>query len=257
MGAVKDIDIILKRIRSLGITVTCANDLSPPPGIDEVLEKMVINEFSTFTDILNIDCTILLALVSDISHSQVVEAPWFNAAIRRQLEMEAKEQLLPSVLWPGLKGRRLVCTSEAATRMREIVDFIGTETEQARSRILMGDDRAKSGDELVRDIQVLSEHQVPSDWRLPISIVDFGEAIFSKLPPVAAAVAPQLTDINKSIFLYGWAEGITTVSSNRTVAKLIENIIGENHTDDEKVGPDIWVSPTSRSLVAKEKERRC
>lgn len=157
----KDIDIILERTRSIGVKLICAAAIPQPPDIQEALDRMVVEQFSTFTDTLNIDCTILLALVSDISHSQVTEAPWFNVAIRRQLDMEAKEKLLPLVLWPGMKGRRLVCTRDAAKRMREIVDTIGTETEQARTRILMGDDKTKSGGDLIHDFQVFSEHQIP------------------------------------------------------------------------------------------------
>jgi hypothetical protein len=160
-GAVNDIDIILERIRALGVIVTCSKNIPSPPNIEDALDKIVIDEFSTFTNTLNIDCTILLALVSDISHSQVVEAPWFNAAVRRQLEMEAKEKLLPFILWPAIRGRRLVCTREAAKRMREIVDNIGTESERARTRILMGDDKSKLQVDLIRDFQAFSEHQLP------------------------------------------------------------------------------------------------
>lgn len=50
-----------------------------------------------------------------------------------------------------------------------------------------------------------------------------------KLPPIARAVAAELSGINQSVFLFGWEAGITTVSSNRTVAKLIEGIIGEEN----------------------------
>ena len=255
-GKIHEVDAVIHRISELGVTVACANDLPLPQPVDDVLNEMVVDEFAGFSDTLNIDCTILLAIVSDISHSQVVQLPWFNSAIKRQLEMEAKEQLLPSTLWPAMGGRRLVCTKEAAKRMREIVDTIGTETERARTRVLMGDDKSKSQRELVQDFKSFSEHQPPADWQLPISVVEYDESRLTKLPPTATVAESRLTDINKSIFLYGWAAGITTISSNRTAAKLIDSIIEESDEDEDQRGPHIWISPTSRSLVAKEKDRK-
>jgi len=255
-GSVREVDAVIDRISELGVIVICANDLPSPSPVDDVLDEMVVDEFADFSDTLNIDCTILLAIVSDISHSQVVELPWFNSAIKRQLEMEVKEQLLPSALWPAMRGRRLVCTKEAANRMRELVDMIGSETEHARTQLFMGDDKSKSQNELIHDFQSLSEHQVPPDWQLPISVVEYQQSWLEKLPPAAAVVESRLTDINKSIFLYGWAAGITTISSNRTAAKLIDSIIEESSTSEDETGPHIWISPASRSLVAKEKERK-
>ena len=255
-GSVREVDSVIDRISKLGVIVICANDLPSPSPVEDVLDEMVVDEFADFTDTLNIDCTILLAMVSDISHSQVVELPWFNSAIRRQIEMEAKEQLLPLTLWPAMRGRELVCTKEAANRMRELVDTIGTETERARTRLFMGDDKSKSQNELIQDFQSLSEHQVPPDWQLPISVVEYHKSCLEKLPPVAAMVESRLTDINKSIFLYGWSAGTTTISSNKTAAKLIDSIIEESGTSQDEEGPHIWICPTSRSLVAKEKERK-
>lgn len=244
-------------MRDLGITVTCGNNIPPTPRVEDVLDQMVIDEFSTFTSTVNVDCTILLAFVSDMSNAEVSEESWFNYMIKKQLEQETKERLLPSYLWPATRGRKLVCTREAAKRMQEIVDEIGTESEKARARILLGDGEGRSREGLIRDFQALSVYKVPPDWELPIAIVEFDEAITKKLPPVAAAVEPRLTDINKSIFLYGWAMGITTVSSNKVTAKLIQNLIWDNRADgDDAEGPHIWLSPQSRSLVAKERDRK-
>lgn len=253
----KDIDALLDRVRTMGITVTCANELTTTPQLEEVMDTMIPDKYRGFTETLNIDCTILLALVSDISHSQVAGAPWFNRALRRQIEIEANEQLLPSILWPALSDRKLVCSREAARRMREIVDMIGTETEKARTRILMGDDQTKSQPELVKEFQSFSEHQVPTNWQLPISMVVEDIPVLARLPAVAASVASQLSEINQSVFLYGWASGNTTISSNRTVTKLIETVIEEHRVCEDEKGPDVWLCPVARSLVAKEKERHC
>lgn len=250
-GADKDIDKLLSMVRALGIMVMCGNDIPRPPQIDEALGHMVIDEFSTFTDTLNIDCS-LLALVSDLSFSRVIEPSRLKKWWKEQ-QIEEKERLLPTLLWPAMGSRKLVCTRESAAWMRELVDMIGTETERARMRLLFSEDTSKSRQELIADFQRYSDHEVPSDWQLPIMIIDFDQSLKRKLPRVVAAVEAELTDHNRSVFLYGWATGITTLSSNKVVARLIEKIIWEHNRHGGDVdGPHVWLS-RSRSLVAKPK----
>lgn len=256
---VPEIDNILRDMRATGVTVLCADDLEPAPPVTDVLEKLAINEFENFTSSLNIDCTILLGLVSDISHGHVPEQPWFNRAVRRQIQVEESQRLLPDTLWPAMNGRELFCTQDAAKRMREIVDLIGTDTEKARTKIMMGDDKTKGKDQLINDFQVYSDHPVPNGWHLPIQIVDTPvESLLSSpaLPEVAAAVAPHLSAINQSVFYFGWSSGYTTLTSNRTVLKQIESLVEENRKTDDEAGPNVWLSTASRSLVAKEKDRK-
>ena len=78
----------------------------------------------------------------------------------------------------------------------------------------------------------------------------------NELPTVAQNVAKNLSSINQSVFMYGWYTGMTTISSNRTVAKDIETSIEANRTREDEKGPDVWLCPTARSLVGKEKTRR-
>jgi hypothetical protein len=59
---------------------------------------------------------------------------------------------------------------------------------------------------------------------------------------------------------------MTTISSNAVVAREIEKIIEEENESLKKAGgpglsqnikgPEIWLSPSARSLVGKEKNRR-
>jgi len=143
--------------------------------------------------------------------------------------------------------------------MQEIVDIIGTETEKKRASLILNLNGGPSSSqaELLQNFQKLSDYTIPSDWALPIEVrdVDVGD-IMSHLPPIADAVRDVLTSINQSVFLYGWAGGMTIISSNGTVAKDIEATIEEHRQVEETVGPDIWLSPSSRSLVGKEKLRR-
>jgi hypothetical protein len=87
------------------------------------------------------------------------------------------------------------------------------------------------------------------------------DTITATLPTVATTIAAELSlslsgHLNKSIFLYGWAEGLTTLSANRGRAKQIENIINEHGLKDGEAGPHIWLCGESRSLIAKHGRRK-
>ena len=283
-GHTPEIDNIISSIRATGATVQCGSPLpqhpnSPPQSslLHNIFPHLLPNPHARLTPTLNIDCTILLALVSDLSHQPTTPEPWFHTAIRRQIDLEAKEKLLPNVLWPAMAGRDLVCTEEAAARMQEIVDSIGTEAERQRTTFLLGDDNenhpSTSPGTARHPFQHFSHYAVPSGFHIPIRIVN-ADVDLERLDPLKKAVAKQLTAINQSVFLYGWRHGVTTVSSNRTVAKVIEGVVEgeldaiaggkagraaervEPDGEEGCVGPDIWLCETARSLVGKEKGRR-
>ncbi len=255
---------VLERIRSTGAII----DLGDHNASNGLLKgvffpRLLPSPHPPLTDTLNIDCTILLALVSDLSHTANHPIlPSYNPAITRQIEIETREHLLPSSLWPAMAGKDLVCTHEAAKRMKEIVDTIGMPNEKARTELLLDNGPARSGRDLREAFAKYSDHAIPPSWSLPIRIVqaevaehDIRNAIQgATLPPVALQVADQLTDINRSVFMYGWIDSMTTVSSNRTVAKQIESIVEK--CGQGAVGPEIWLREPARSLLGKEKERR-
>lgn len=264
------IDAILTSIRATGATVQCGsqstslfhlplstNGTSHPSPFPWA--RLLPDPLAHLTPTLNIDCTILLALISDLSHATLSPSPTFHRAIRRQIDLEAEEKLLPSSLYPAMVDRDLVCTAIAAKRMREIVIQIGTEGERRRAELLLGEGAIgadKSPQELRAAFQELSEYEVPPGWRLPIK-VEAGEYDLARLPAVAKMVEKELTEINRSVFLWGWERGYTTVSSNRTVAKVVEGVVeAEQEDDGEVAGPGVWLCATARSLVGKEKGRR-
>jgi hypothetical protein len=272
---IPEIDHILREIQNYGIIVECGlkvpdviNDEMPvdrdPAAVtseDLPLETLLPNPFAKFTTTINIDCTLLLAIVSDLSNIRhIAPSPNYHPAIVKQIEVEDEQPLLPAEIWPAMVGRRLVCTKEAVKRMRDIVDTIGTEAEKKRTAIILSDSGVGRR-ELLQRIQQLSDHQVPDEWLLPIKVVDVREKITGGwrqgvLPVVAHSVAEILSDINRSVFFYGWAEGITTITSNKTVVKQIHSIIEDNRNgDDDLEGPRVWVCDTARSLVGKEKNR--
>ncbi|KAL8933533.1 MAG: hypothetical protein Q9211_005734 [Gyalolechia sp. 1 TL-2023] len=247
---------ILESIRSIGATVHLG-PTAPPLDLPSVFQNLVPDSFCDLTPTLNIDCTILLALVSDLSHSATTPEPWFNKAISRQVELEKREQLLPSTLWPAMAGRALVCTEEAAVRMNEIVNTIGTANERKRSDLLLvlpGQEPVRSAEESRRAFAELSNYTVPDGWNLPIKVVAPDRDLLPRLPPAARQVKDALTAINQSVFLYGWMTGWTTMTSNRTVVKRIEEVV--ERAEGEQAGPKVWLCGTARSLVGKEKGRR-
>lgn len=262
-GNVPEIDDILKEMRGKGIQVQCRERVVDATGTD--LRRLLPKPFKNFTPTLNVDCTLLLAMVSDLSHvKDIPPSPSYHRAINRQIEVENEQPLLPAELWPAMDKHKLVCTTEAATRMREIVSTIGTDTEQTRTKIMMGDAPYDGLDRptLIRKFGELSDYQVPADWQIPIMVVDAQPEINAaveqgKLPSVAEEVAKGLSDINHSVFMYGWITGMTTISSNRTIDKQIETTI-ERHRqgDDDLQGPVVWICDTARSLVGKDKDRK-
>ncbi|KAL2011515.1 hypothetical protein VTN00DRAFT_4233 [Thermoascus crustaceus] len=278
-GRVPEIDDILNEIRGYGVTVECGTSVpdvmtgeidqgrDPSSVTPEELNiaHLLPNPYKRFTPTLNVDCTLLLALVSDLSHFRnIPPLPNHHQAIHKQIKLEEQQPLVPTELWPAMDGRELLCTKEAARRMREIVDTIGTDTERKRTEMLMGDPEYQGLDReaLIQKFQELSDHQVPAQWKIPVKVID-AEADISagwqigRLRGPAHKVQEILSDINRSVFLYGWATGMVTISSNRTVVRQIEHTIEENRNGDEELeGPLVWVCDTARSLVGKEKNRR-
>ncbi|CRG90645.1 hypothetical protein PISL3812_07689 [Talaromyces islandicus] len=278
-GKVPEIDRVLNTIRSLGVVVESGPKI-PDPMYDEAfcnrdpdslsekdlpLSTLLPNAFERFTDTINVDCTILLAVVSDLSHiKEIAPSPSHHRAIVRQIEVEDEIPLLTAELWPAMNGHQLVCTDEAVGRMKEIVDTIGTETEKQRTAILFGegDMQGLDREELLQRFQQLSDHQIPKQWKIPITTVDSTAAVndaweHERLPPISRKVTEILTDINRSVFLYGWFRNMTTITSNKTVVKQIESEIEANRGDDNELeGPMVWVCDTARSLIGKDKNRK-
>lgn len=266
-GKNSDIDDLLSVIRGYGITVESGGkymDSQTPEGYESALSHLLPTQFKRLTPSLNVDCTLLLAMVSDLSHYKaILPSPEHHTAINRQIEIEREHPLLPVEIWPATKDRELLCTDEAAKRMREIVDTIGTDTEKERTEILMGVSPF-SGLEtgtLIQKFQELSDYQVPAQWRIPIKVIEARPVIDLERKqgqlPIINNVAEVLSDINYSVFLYGWVSGIMTISSNRTVVKQIEATVEKHRNgDDDLEGPLVWVCETPRSLIGKEKDRR-
>lgn len=262
-GRVKAIDDLLDDIQALGVQLQTADVLASTGilkdiSMEEALRNLILDDAALLTPTVNIDCTILLAIVSDLSNKHVEKDAWLHIAAKRQIEMEEEQNLLPSVLMPAMGARKLVCTREAATRMQEIVMTIGTESEKARTHALLSDmPGIDSRVDRLAAFARLSDHNIPERWQLPIEIVETEAHLPPGLPAIAENVANELSELNRSVFLYGWQRGITTLTSNRTIARRIQTIVEQSlePDSDEITGPDLWICATARSLLAKEKNR--
>lgn len=103
----------------------------------------------------------------------------------------------------------------------------------------------------------LSDHPVPPGFALPITVKSPNlDSLTDTLPAVARIIAAELGPLNRSIFLYGWVQNLTTLSANRGRARQIESIINEHGLQDGEAGPHIWLCGESRSLIAKHGRRK-
>ncbi|KIY03767.1 uncharacterized protein Z520_00458 [Fonsecaea multimorphosa CBS 102226] len=293
-GIIPDVDAFLADLRATGAVVECNMDiciLSEGRQLD--LDNMTPTAPTVpLTSTINIDCTILLALISDISHfprqqllsASVHKSETYHKAIVNQIESEISSPMLPDNIYLLLAARDLECTPHAAQRMREIVHCMGTPSELSRAEILLGEGqhRDQSPSTLRQAFSKLSMHAVPTEIRFPVKVIDFDVnelfdpnsasvalAIESSRPfptSVAARVKDRsrLTPINASVFFYGWVSQIVTLTSNRAVAtelfKTINDILDcddgqeQGHQGDaEFPGPLILCCETARSLIGKTK----
>ena len=253
----KEIDAVLSKIRATGAILQCANEIPPSPPLSQVLPNLLVDHSRGLSETLNMDCTILLALISDISHKHCPILEWYPTEVCAQIIEEEKEKLLPTHLYPAIAAHPMVCTQEAAEQMLLIVNTLATDTEKVRANILLAQDEYQNSSptQLMQAWESLSDHAVPEGFTLPIRIVP-SQLDSYKLPKVADQIGRELSPLNKAIFFYGWAEGLTTLSSNRARARQIDTIINEHGLEDGEAGPHIWLCGESRSLIAKQGRRR-
>lgn len=278
------VDRLLKHVRTFGagtnvhLVVETAdsdsdgllNQLVPPT--DVAIANLAHREpFNNFTGTLNVDCSVFMALASDFSHMKIpLESPLLR---NHQHRIDAHDEVsngprLLTTLYPAIAGRDLVCTQDAADTFLKIVYDIGTDSEQARARVLFAesdddidaaDDKGDDGAQREADrrgrrdeLAALSEYPVPDDLRLPIRTVGTitwqeAQRLVEKgeLPKVALSVGRKgsgLNAMNVSSFLFGWKSRLTTITSNWEAAKRLRTVIevnGPPGDDDKSVGRSV------------------
>lgn len=267
-GESKDVDLVLAAIRRLGINVLCSNQLPPEPSIpltSELLHQMAPNPLAQFSSVVNVDTSVLIALISDFSHGAVARQPWFSAMQIGHLANEAKRNIAPTWLYPALGDRELVCTPGAAATCRDIVTTLGTPTELERLRLLLPDEgdagsasSSLTPEQRLAELARISDHAVPPGLQLPVHVISEDEcaAATALLPAQAWAGLEDITEPTKSVFAYGWGSGRTTLTSNGVgINSLTRNLEdqGDGYTG---TWPSMWLCPFSRALVGVPKHMR-
>ncbi|OTA06711.1 hypothetical protein A9Z42_0074410 [Trichoderma parareesei] len=272
-GENEDVDVFLEQLCRIDLLVdTVVEDASsefmqtPPPLLQEAIHNLLGNEFDGLTDTLNMDHTILVDLISDITHLQLQPQPWQAQTTRLQIEEERQHGgVMVRALYPILQGRTLVCTQEAAEHFHQVLSTVGTATERERGRLLVPfgdvDTRKMSAEEIRKRFAQLSIHELPDDLQLPIKILEETWTMDTVTQAVADGRLPQVAlDVAKcgafkssklSIYMYGWATGNITVTSNKEVRGQIRTWVESNRRHDEERGPAIWRIDVTRNLLAK------
>jgi hypothetical protein len=257
------IDSIFDRVRANGVEVqfmdpleeltpTRLDGMAPPSPED--FDSMVYDEFGGFSDTLNLDCTVILAMVSDICFSIVDSERGFSRHIRHQLQQEGKDNYFSSMMWPAMRDRKLVIVSEAVEQARLIVKDIGTESEKQRLAIVLG---SPHSDNAIASFQELSVHEVPKQWNIPVTTINLDEND-PRLPPFAKEACEGLSDLNKAVFLHGWATGLTTITANEKAYRHIISNLASMKVDGNAANataPNTWACRQVRSLLAKERQQ--
>lgn len=268
----KDIDALLDQLSRVdplvqvlledGSSALLANK---PPPLEVAIESLLGDEHEGLTATLNMDHTILVDLVSDLTHLHLQPQPWQASTTRAQMLEETQHGgLMTRTLYPILRGRALVCTKEAAEHFHEVLRLVGTATERERARHLVPADeetRRTPPRDLRARFQRLSVHPLPAAVQIPIRVIDddwtwpsIRRAVAeAHLPRVALDVArcANFKSSKLSIFMHGWATGMVTLTSNKEVRGQIRTWVEANRHDDGECGPAIWRLDVTRNLLAK------
>ncbi|KAI1461862.1 hypothetical protein F4805DRAFT_185328 [Annulohypoxylon moriforme] len=256
-GVSPEVDKVLEVCRHSGVNLVCGEALSPaPPLSDDLLHIMAPSPKANFTEVLNIDTSLLVALASDFSHTKVIKQPWFSNSHNDHTNLESEQSML-SLAYPMIGNHKLVCTKEAADTFFHIVDTLATDTERARAYLILSPDSGKSQEQRVKELQPLSIHEVPSCLQLPIGIIDTNDSDrqYRLTEPIKKKLETVLNP-GRSVFSYGWASGLTTLTCNSVIVKQLEKDLEQLPTLGDLPWPSIWAFSTSRPFLGVPRDSR-
>lgn len=276
-----DIPVLLANLASstsADITISHASSpflTAPVPPLATSLRNLLHDELATLTPTLNMDHTILVDLISDLSHSHLTPQPWQAPTTRAQIvdENSAPGGVMLRTLHPILAGRTLLCTREAAEHFHDMLATVGTPTERRRGHLLVPiypPESTMDSASLRSAFQELSVHAIPEDIQLPLQILPdsqrwdlktvCGAVDDGSLPTVARDVAEKgvgggtLKSSKLSIYMYGWWSGHATLTSNKEIKAHMSTWVERGRTSDDETGPRIWCVGVTRNLLAKSAE---
>lgn len=273
------------------IEVSCANSAfltDVPPCLEDAIasliqvrDPLVGDDCGRLTETVNLDPSALVALVTDLHHGPVPLQPESQQRIITQSildhetennhELVSRQDILPIVVYPALRGRKLVCTESAAAYFRKLIGAISTHSEEVRASLILPRSespiQSQPDDSFIRlqTLQTWSTIPVPADLHLPVRIVpditlaDIPPLISShKLPPMAHGVAHDLSPLNRSVYCYGWANGMSTVTGHRGIERMVRLSVARHwvrgKNGDERP-PDMWHRHLGGYLIHRDKPK--
>ncbi|KHE83106.1 hypothetical protein GE21DRAFT_1335270 [Neurospora crassa] len=318
-GESEPVDRMLRYIREkiggddVSVTVSCANSPlladTPPPPLDTALaalidkrDPLVADDCGRITSTANLDPSVLVSLVTDLHHGLVELQPEFQQRVvaRSVLdhttdsnELVPREDILAKVLYPALRGRKLVTTRLAAQYFRQLIASIATHSEEVRASFILPPDAppallspegsseplstaSLTPEQRRAEMQRWSAVPIPDDLHLPVEIVDDIELeqvspliAEGKLPPMALGVAQDLSRLNRSVYLYGWVNRLTTITGHRGIERQIylslathwtppatdDYRASESEARNNEIPPDIWHRHLGGYLIHRDKPR--
>jgi hypothetical protein len=230
------------------------------------------------TTIVNLDPSAATALVTNLHHGPVPLQPTSQQEIITKSildhetdnnELVSRQDILATILLPALRGRKLVCTRFAANYFRQLIGAISTHSEEVRASLLFpeeDDTNNVSPEERLREYQKWTNIPVPHDLLLPIHIVDDVNAedvepLVSSdcLPRMTLGVSQDLSPLNRSVYLYGWIQRLTTSTGHRGIERQIQLSVAPHWNGASEASdvdpPDIWNRHLGGYLIHRDKPK--
>ncbi|KAM3515940.1 hypothetical protein MY11210_000480 [Beauveria gryllotalpidicola] len=293
-GAQPDIDVLLEQLPRLdpGVDLVVEDAASafltrPAARLDDAIRSLVGSGSLQvpLTDTLNLEHTVLVDLISDLTHLRLEPRAWHSRTTRAQIEEEnaRPDGVMAPLLYPLLQGRRLVCTHEAAEHFHEMLATVGTQTERARGRLLVpppppphhaaaAERSAPSAATTTTTtaaararFDALSERPLPGDVQFPVEVLPADDERWDEdrvrrvvvddgtLPRVALDIARRgrLKSSKLSTYMHGWREGVVTLTSNKEIRAHMRTWVEAGRTNDAERGPMVYCVEVTRNLLAK------
>ncbi|KAM7203228.1 Protein of unknown function (DUF1308) domain containing protein [Rhypophila sp. PSN 637] len=273
------------------ITISCAGSVfledAPPPLEDAIValvkdrDTLVGEDCGRITETANLDPSALTALVTDLHHGPVSLQPASQQRIitksvldheTENNELVSRQDILANVLYPALRGKKLVCTQFAAKYFRQLIGAISTHSEEVRASLVLptSTNAGMTAAQIRQELQKWSNVPIPDDINLPVEIVEdvtleqVDELIAAgKVPPIASGVANDLSRLNRSVYLYGWANDITTITGHRGIERQIQLSLATHYftaattrpEEKNERPPDVWHRHLGGYLIHRDKPK--
>ncbi|KAJ3323381.1 hypothetical protein HDV06_001901 [Boothiomyces sp. JEL0866] len=176
--------------------------------------------FEYHTDILNLDITTLLAMVSDMTHrfDKVPEIAYDSKPLKLQREDELVQPILP-ILKSILKDKTLVTSKTAFLKFQNIIETIGGPMEKQRAASIFSTNGLICELEILQPqpkLDIASSEQDGLEWKVFV-VENRHSELFKDIS------GQKLKTHNIEIFNTGHALQLTTVTSNSWIKRALEN----------------------------------